>query len=84
MSNRTCNHATFLDLDTSIDKGKFMYKMFDKLDAFNFHIVIMPSVISNIPSIIFYNSSMSEFVRTLISALLLKHFLSVAKNLKAG
>ena len=36
------SHATLLDLDISIAKGKFSYKTFDKRDAFNFHIVIMP------------------------------------------
>ena len=28
------NHATFLDLDISIDKGQVIYKMFDKRDTF--------------------------------------------------
>ena len=52
------SHATFLDVDISIDKGKFILKMFDKQDAFNFHIVRMPSVTSNIASIVFYSSAM--------------------------
>ena len=64
-----------------IDKGKFMYKMFDKQDTFNFHFARMPSITSNIPSIIFYSSNMSEFVRITRSTLLLKDFLHVAKNL---
>ena len=65
------SHATFLDLDISIDKGKFIHKMFDKWDAFNFHIVKVPSTTSKIP----------EFVRIDRSTLLLKEFLPVAKNL---
>ena len=28
------SHATFVDLDISTDKGKLIYKMFDKRDAF--------------------------------------------------
>ena len=58
------SHATFLDLDISIDKEKFIYKVLDKLDTFNFNIVRMPSITSNIPSIIFCSSTMSEFVIT--------------------
>ena len=34
----------------------------------------MPSITSNIPSIIFYSSTMSEFVRIAGSTLLLKDF----------
>ena len=37
------SHATFLDLDISIDKVNFIYKMFDKRDTFNFHTVRMLS-----------------------------------------
>ena len=43
------SHATFLDLNIPIDKGKFIYKMIDKQDTFNFHIVRMLSIASNIP-----------------------------------
>ena len=53
------SHATFLSLDISIDKRKFM---FDKRYAFNLHIVRIPSITSNfLPSISFYSSTMSEF-----------------------
>ena len=55
--------------------------MFDKEDAFNFHIVRMPSITSIIPYIILYSSTMSEFIRIARSTLLLKEFLPVAKNL---
>ena len=41
----------------------------------------MSLISSNIPSIIFYGSSMSEFERIARSTLLLKGFLPVAKNL---
>ena len=75
------SHATFIDLDISIDKAKLIYTMFDKRDAFNFHIVRIPSVTTNIPSIIFYSSTLSDFVRFARSALLLKVFLPLAINL---
>ena len=58
------SHVTFLDLDFSKDKGKFLYKMFDKRHTFNFHIARMLPVIIKLGSTVFYSSTMSEFVRT--------------------
>ena len=75
------SHATFIDVDSSINKGKLIYKMLDKKEIFNFHIVRMPSITSNLPSIIFYCFTMSEFVKIAGSTVLLKNFLSVAKSL---
>ena len=72
------NHATFLDLDISIDKGKFIYKMFEKQDAFNFHILKMSSITSNTPSIIFYSFTISEFAR--ISKTTLKKLFACSKK----
>ena len=74
------SHATFIDVDISIDQGKFIYRMLDKKETFNFHIVRMPSIASNISSIIFYSFTMSEFEIIAESTLLLKNFLPVAKN----
>ena len=73
--------ATFVGLDISIDKGKFIYKMFYKRDTINFYIVRMPSIRNDIPYIIFYSSTMSEFAAVPKSTLLLKEFLLVSKNL---
>ena len=55
--------------------------MFDKLDAFNFSIVRMPSTTSNVPSITLYSSTMSEFLRIARSTLLLKNILPITNNL---
>ena len=74
------SHATFIDVDIFIDQGKFIYKMLDKKETFNFHIVRMPSTTSNISPIIFYSFTMSEFEIIVGSTLLLKNFLPVAKN----
>ena len=74
------SHTTFLDLDISIGKSKFIYKMFNRVYRFNFHIVRMPSITSNLPSINFYSSTLLEFVRIARSTLLLKDFLPVAKK----
>ena len=56
-------HATFLDLDITVENNIFRYKLFDKRDAFPFFIVRMPHLDSNIPSKIFYSSIYSEILR---------------------
>ena len=48
------DHVTFLDLDLTIKKGVFVYKLLDKRDKSPFHVVRMPHQSSNIPLIIFY------------------------------
>jgi len=65
-------HATFLDLDISIENNIFRYKLFDKRDAFPFFIVRMPHKDSNIPSVIFYSSIYSEVLRISRCTLLLE------------
>ena len=55
--------ATFLDLDIFIKDNVFVYKLFDKRDAFPFFIVRMPYLCSNIPSFIFYGTFKSEVLR---------------------
>ena len=67
-------HATFLDLDISIKDGTFVYKLFDKRDAFPFFIVRMPQLSSNIPSFIFYGSIFSEILRIARCTLLFSDF----------
>ena len=68
------NHATFLDLDISIVDNRFIYKLYDKRDNFNFFIVRMPQMSSNIPSSVFYGSILSEFLRIARCTLLFKDF----------
>ena len=74
-------HATFLDLDITIANNEFVYKLFDKRDNFNFYIVRMPHLSSNIPSTIFYGSILSEFLRIARSTLLFEDFLPKAYSL---
>ena len=74
-------HATFLDLDIRISEGKFQYKLFDKRDNFNFFIVRMPNLTSNIPTSVFYGSILSEFLRIARSTLLFKDFCPKANEL---
>ena len=75
------SHATFLDLDINIVDGKFVYKLFDKRNAFPFFIVRMPDYNGNIPAHVFYGSVMSEFLRIARSTMLYKDFLPVASKL---
>ena len=74
-------HATFLELDISVDNDIFVYKLFDKRDDFPFSIVRMPDLTGNIPSNMFYGSIMSEFLRIARCTLLLKDFVPRAKKL---
>ena len=67
-------HATFLDLDITIKDYIFVYKLFDKIDAFPFSIVRMPHLSSNIPSSIFYGSAFSEILRIARCTLLFSDF----------
>ena len=75
------NHATFLDLDITISNNKFIYKLFDKRDAFPFFIVRMPYLCSNIPSFIFYGTFMSEVLRIARNTLLYEDFKPKASSL---
>lgn len=57
------NHASFLDLDITIEDGMFVYKLYDKRDKFPFFIVRMPHLSSNIPQYVFYGATFSELLR---------------------
>ena len=46
-------HATFMDLEANVSNNIFVYKLFDKRDAFPFSNVRMPFLSSNIPYNIF-------------------------------
>ena len=49
------HRTTFLDLCIEIFGNQFIYKLFDKRDAFPFHIVRFPFKCSNLPSKMFYH-----------------------------
>ena len=75
------SHASFLNLDITIKEGLFVYKLFDKRDAFPFSIVRMPYVSSNIPESIFYSAMVGEFLRIARSTLLFEDFLPKTREL---
>ena len=74
-------HASFLSLDITIQDGIFVYKLFDKRDAFPFSIVRMPYTSSNIPETIFYSAMVGEILRIAHSTLLYVDFLPKASEL---
>ncbi len=75
------HHASFLNLDITIEDGLFVYKLYDKRDTFPFHIVRMPQMSSNIPQSIFYSALVGEFLRIARSTLLIRDFTPKAKEL---
>lgn len=77
----TGQHANFLNLDISIEGDIFVYKLYDKRDAFPFHIVRMPHKCSNIPQSIFYSALVGEFLRIARSTLKLADFVPKATEL---
>ena len=84
-SELKCEHlgtsATFLELDTVIQYNIFVYKLFDKRDAFPFSILRMTDLSSNILSNIFYNAVFSELLRTGRATLLFDDYLPRASQL---
>ena len=69
-------HATFLNLDITVKDGVFIYKIFDKRDAFPFFIIRMTYIARNMPKSIFYSALVGEFLR-----ILSKHFYEKAMEL---
>ena len=56
-------HATFLDLDITIEDNILYISFLNKRDKFPIFIVRMPYLSSNIPSSIFHGSIILEFLR---------------------
>ena len=75
------SHGTFLSLEINMQEGLFVYKLFDKRDAFPFSIVRMPYISSNIPESIFYSAMVGEFLRIARSTLLFTDFLPKTREL---
>ena len=67
--------GTFLNLDIWVEEGQFVYKLYDKRDAFPFSIVRMPYLCSNIPRKIFYSALVGEFLRIARATLRVSDFI---------
>ena len=57
------SQASFLDLDTKVEDGQFIYSKYDKRGAFPFSIARLPYKCSNIPSNMFYSSIVAGCLR---------------------
>ena len=58
------NHKdTFLDLDITIDENRFITKIYDNVDDYNFEVVSFPFPTSNMSDSIAYNSFYSQLDR---------------------
>ena len=68
-------------MDITIEDGMFIYKLFDKRDAFPSHIVRMPDASGNIPEHIFYGSISSELLRIARASLKYSDFLEKGRQL---
>ena len=55
--------TTFLELDISMSDHSFHTKLYDKRDAFGFHICRLPYRDSNMPNRMFYSSACAEVLR---------------------
>ena len=47
---RSRTNASFLDIDMSINNSIFNKKLFDKRNEFNFNVISLPNMASNIPT----------------------------------
>ena len=56
LATASFDHSTYLDLEIAIIDNKFDYKLYDKRNSYDFHIVRFPYRKSNIPSKVFYGS----------------------------
>ena len=61
--NKENHHATFLDLDVTIDNKTFITKTYDKREAFNFDIVNFPDLSGNTPHGPAYGIVISQTLR---------------------
>ena len=57
--------CSYLDLNISISGHRFHTDLYDKRDAFNFHIVNFPHMVSNIPTKPAYGVFISQLIRYL-------------------
>ena len=77
--NSDNNHSTYLDLEIAIIDNKFDYKLYDKRNSYDFHIVRFPYRKSNIPSKVFYGSIGAEILRIARATLKFENFTQSVK-----
>ena len=64
ISTNICNlNTTFLDLDITIEDGRFVSKLYDKRRDFVFKVITFPNLRSNIPNKTSYGTFIGEIFR---------------------
>ena len=79
--NRNDNSANFLDLNIEINNSKFITKLYDKRDNFDFNIIRMLHQSSNIPKKMFYSAMSAEILRICNATTSFQDFLRSSKIL---
>ena len=79
--NQKLNTLVLVSLGITVKDGVFVYKFFDKPNAFPFLIVCLPYFGSNIKKSIFCSAFVGEFLRITRSSLLYQGFNEKAKEL---
>ena len=74
-------HSSFLDLDISVEERQFKYTLYDKRNNFNFNVISLPNLCSNIPINNAYGTFYSQVVRLFNANNNAELFIENVKNL---
>ena len=81
-TNICSNKATFLDLDISVDGNQFNTKLYDKRNDFQFKVISMPNLKSNVPERRSYDVFYSQLFRLCNANTSLQGFIDDVKKLR--
>lgn len=76
--NISNDKATFLDLEIHVVNNEYLYKLYDKRNAFPFSIVRFPYRCSNMPSKMFYSTISAEILRICRASVQYDNFVTAA------
>ena len=82
-TTETAASSSYLDCYFYIDNGKLTTRLYDKRDDFNFLIVILPFLSSNIPSSPAYGVNVSQLIRYARACSNYQDFVELGKVLTA-
>ena len=79
--NKTNKEASFLDTSIEIRENRFITKLYDKRDAFDFEIVNYPNLSGNLPKKNMYGVFISQIVRYSIACMEYENFINRCNQL---
>ena len=79
--NKTNKEASFLDTSIEIRENRFITKLYDKRDAFDFEIVNYPNLSGNLPKKTMYGVFISQIVRYSIACMEYENFINRCNQL---